>query len=341
MPELDFEKKHLTNVVRARSSIDKAFNKGIDDLSKELAQYDIRNPKSFDWSRHAKLEKRVNVILGELNSGCYKSVRDSMVLSWNLANQKNDFLTNQYLKNVAQTTGMKQQYFNQNTTALNSWINRTEDGVNLSERIWDTTQGMKEELFTHIGNGIATGKSAASISRDVRKVLKDPDKLFRRVNKDGKLVLSNPAKNFKPGTGKYRSSYKNALRLTATETNMAYRMSDYTRRGQLDFVVGFEVHLSGSHPRPDICDDLKGKYPKDFIYRGWHPWCLCFTTSILQSNAEYNREQAGGVSKKRESVTAEGSGYQKALKLVKKNGSFANYTNTPSFIKDNAEIFSN
>jgi hypothetical protein len=97
----------------------------------------------------------------------------------------------------------------------------------------------------------------------------------------------------------YRSSYRNALRLAATEINMAYRMSDYTRRQQLDFVMGIRIHLSKSHPKPDICDHLAGDYPKDFVFSGWHPWCLCFTTSILMSSKEYKKMQQSGESPKR------------------------------------------
>ena len=36
----------------------------------------------------------------------------------------------------------------------------------------------------------------------------------------------------------------------------------------------------------DICDELKGKYPKDFKFVGWHPHCRCYATSILKSDEE-------------------------------------------------------
>ncbi len=111
----------------------------------------------------------------------------------------------------------------------------------------------------------------------------------------GLLVLSQAAKNFHPGQGVYRSSYMNARRLAATETNMAYRAADYERWQQLDFVVGIEVHLSNNHtcrgykgktPWVDICDELRGKYPKGFKFTGWHPHCRCHATPILKSSAE-------------------------------------------------------
>ena len=88
---------------------------------------------------------------------------------------------------------------------------------------------------------------------------------------------------FHLGQGVYRSSYKNARRLAATETNIAYRTSDHECWRQLDFV--------------DICDRLsaeygstntsgKGCYPKDFKFTGWHPHCRCHAESILKTDEE-------------------------------------------------------
>ena len=105
---------------------------------------------------------------------------------------------------------------------------------------------------------------------------------------------------FHPGRGVYRSSYKNARRLAATETNIAYRTADHERWQQLDFVVGIRIVLSNNHtllgsdgkPHPftDICDDLAGSYPKDFKFTGWHPLCRCHAVPILKTTDEINRD---------------------------------------------------
>ncbi|MCD8297535.1 MAG: hypothetical protein LUC88_08175 [Prevotella sp.] len=96
----------------------------------------------------------------------------------------------------------------------------------------------------------------------------------------------------------------NARRLAATETNIAYRTSDYERWQQLDFVVGIHVILSNNHTIKnsmgklvrlyDICDDLsgrdekdtRGRYPKTFKFTGWHPFCRCHAVSILKTEKE-------------------------------------------------------
>jgi len=103
------------------------------------------------------------------------------------------------------------------------------------------------------------------------------------------LHLSRNAELFHPGRGVYRSSYKNAMRLTRTEINMAYRTADFERYQQLPFIKGIDVRLSNNHSVPDICDDLKGKYPKEFLFRGWHPQCRCHVVTILASKDELSK----------------------------------------------------
>ena len=107
---------------------------------------------------------------------------------------------------------------------------------------------------------------------------------------------------YHPGQGIYRSSAKNAQRLTRTEINMAYRESEYLRWQQLDFIVGIRVMLSNNHtiknskgepvPFVDICDTLAGDYPKTFKFVGWHPQCRCFAVPIMADYDEYNKNRA-------------------------------------------------
>lgn len=138
-----------------------------------------------------------------------------------------------------------------------------------------------------------------------RKVVNHPRKvafnniLAHRILdvESGVLHLSKRAKAYHPGQGVYRSSYKNARRLTATETNMAYRSADFEHRQALDFVVGIKIQLSNNHtlngePFVDICDHLAGNYPKDFKFVGWHPLCRCFVTNIYKTKDESNEDIA-------------------------------------------------
>ena len=181
-----------------------------------------------------------------------------------------------------------QPWFNKNERALGAFKKRVKDGMGLSTDVWNLGQ-FKGELELALEMGLGRGKSAAELSRDVRSYLKYPDKLFRRVRDEkGVLRLSKAAREFHPGRGVYRSSYKNALRVTATETNMAYRTADSKRWQQIPFVLGIKIQVSKTnHPVTDICDELAGDYPKDFVFTGWPPFYKCFATSILPAPEKF------------------------------------------------------
>ena len=186
------------------------------------------------------------------------------------------------------------RYFSNREDAREAFLARKQQGLSFSDRVWRYSDLYKHEIELGIDVGLRAGTSADELSRELRSYLKFPDKLFRRVRDErGALVLSKAAKAFHPGQGVYRSSYMNASRLAATETNIAYRTADYERIKDLDFVVGIEVHLSSNHTCKggegvfrDICDELQGKNPKDFKFMGWHPHCRCYTTTILKTPAE-------------------------------------------------------
>jgi len=182
--------------------------------------------------------------------------------------------------------------FSRNADALEAFLARKSgpNGLDLSQRVWNYHNQFHFEIENNLAMGIKEGRPAAQMASDQKQYLAEPDSLFRRIRDfEGNLVLSKVAMEYNSGQGVYRSSYKNALRLERTETNMAYRSADNDRYARSKLILGYEVKLSDRHPTFDICDHLKGKYPKDFKFIGWHPQCLCYTVSILPSTAEYDK----------------------------------------------------
>lgn len=183
---------------------------------------------------------------------------------------------------------------------------KRDGGLNLSDRVWNYTQQTKSEFELAVSQvleqGIGKGISAETLGRQVRQFLNNPDMMYRRYHMK-KLMSDGTKKNVvewrrrvvdeqgkvhfvkedlaKVGTGVYRSSRQNALRLTITETNMAYNFANCERWSSEPYVLGIRIRLSGNHPEEDICDELAGDYPKDFMWRGWHPRCRCSMSSIL------------------------------------------------------------
>ncbi len=226
------------------------------------------------------------------------AVVNAVKSSWTLANNKNNELCNLVFghKNKRLSKEQEQRYYSNNEQARQAFLERKVGGLDLSERVWRYKEQFQNEVEMALDLGIRSGRSAEAMSRDVRQYLKEPNKLFRRVRDEhGQLKLSQRAKAYRPGQGVYRSSYKNARRMTVTEGNIAYHTADHKRREALDFIVGIRIITSNNHtlngkPFVDICDDLKGDYPKDFKFTGWHPHCRCSTLSIMKTDEEMARD---------------------------------------------------
>jgi len=71
---------------------------------------------------------------------------------------------------------------------------------------------------------------------------------------------------------------------------MSYRTTDHNRQKDLDFIVGYRINLSTNPNHCPQCIALQGIYPKTFLFRGWHPQCRCYKTSILKTREEMDRD---------------------------------------------------
>jgi len=251
------------------------------------SKFDPRKPFSFDME--PRLRKEVSKVFATLSKDVFGVISKGITEEWMLAEQKNDDLVKSIFTK-SMPVELNRRFLGRNLEALRAFQNQKIDGLGLSEKIWNYTGDFKSEVELAIDTGLLEGRSATSLASDMKQFLKDPDKLFRRVrDARGILHLSKAAANYHPGQGKYRSSYKNALRLTRTVINDAYRESDHNRWQQLDFVVGIEVRRSNNpYPCP-TCDALKGRYPKEYKFRSVHPACRCYAVSILATKDEINR----------------------------------------------------
>lgn len=300
-PKNKYDREQMRRIDAIQRQIDAIY----DEAVKEAAALGVTinmpqdAEKMFSFDDYPMTKKRVKEMLDNLRSQLQAAIVNGVRSSWTLANNKNNELCNVVFgNNVGKLTEEQyRRYYSTNGAALDAFIKRKENGMNLSDRVWHYSDLFKREIEMGLDLGIRSGLDAPAMARDLKQYLRHPDKLFRRVRDEhGNLQLSKAAADFHPGRGVYRSSYLNARRLAATETNIAYRTADHERWKKMDFVVGIEIHLSNNHtckgrdgkPHPftDICDDLKGKYPKDFKFTGWHPHCRCFATSILKTDEE-------------------------------------------------------
>jgi len=134
------------------------------------------------------------------------------------------------------------------------------DGYTLSNRIWRTSVDTRRKLDALIAEALAEGTSAIDLSRELERFLQ-PGRLLRRTNKPYG-----------------RNASYDGMRLARTEIAAAHSRAGLMSANLNPFVTGAVWVLSGSHPKPDICDDYAahGPYPLDEAPEmPAHPNCLC------------------------------------------------------------------
>lgn len=258
---------------------------------------------NFTWQGNPAAEKQLDRLLAQLSSKATATIQSGIVASYGTgeARAKETIVGGYAPKLQSEASRIAEEATRvqrrQGMTA-HAFANQQKGGLTLSGRVWNLTGNAKQEIETMIQNGILEGKSPLEVSRDIRKYLNNPDALFRRVRnpQTGDLELSQAARVYHPGTGVYRSAYKNARRLAVTEMNAAYRRAQWESYQRNPLVVGYEIRLSANHtttikgrivPLEDICDRLAGRYPKTFLWTGWHPHCRCDMIPILITEADF------------------------------------------------------
>lgn len=272
----------------------------------------------FNFDNFPQLKARLNDIFNDYYQNsllCYKSgITDGVALAYNhdeMVIGGYSVLTDKAIR-VARDTAA--------ATFISNRL-KTKNGLNLAQIVWNYCQQTKSEfemaMSNTIANGIKKGSSAEEVGKSIRKYLNDPDMMYRRyhtikVQKNGKKkdvvtwrrrriidgkvrFIEEPLE--KVGMGVYRSARKNALRVARTEINSAYHKARNERWQNEPFVIGQYIHVSPQHNIDDICNDLEGRYPKDYVWISWHPQCICTSDPITIQGEEkkefYKRLMAG------------------------------------------------
>lgn len=272
----------------------------------------------FNFDNFPQLKARLNDIFNDYYQNsllCYKSgITDGVALAYNhdeMVIGGYSVLTDKAIR-VARDTAA--------ATFISNRL-KTKNGLNLAQIIWNYCQQTKSEfemaMSNTIADGIKKGSSAEEVGKSIRKYLNDTDMMYRRyhtikVQKNGKKkdvvtwrrrriidgkvrFVEEPLE--KVGMGVYRSARKNALRVARTEINAAYHKARNERWQNEPFVIGQYIHVSPQHNIDDICNDLEGRYPKDYVWISWHSQCICTSDPITIQGEEkkefYKRLMAG------------------------------------------------
>jgi len=341
----NYDQQHRMMVENYVRMVEAMFDKSTNDIAQLTAK--LKTDGIFAFKDYPQLYSEVQDILQKLAYSVSTCIGLADEKEWLAACKKNDAFIDAIFDTTKLSKERLEQLHDRNLDALKTFQKRKIDGMNLSQRVWKYVDQYKDQIEQGLDVGLGEGRSAAQLARDLKQNLREPDRLFRRVrNKRGNLVLSKNAKAYHPGRGVYRSSVKNAQRLTRSEINMAYRESDQLRWQSMDFIVGYEIHRSTHEPlcKCKLCERLVGTYPKWFKFKGWHPQCMCYVTPILGDDQTFNENELGDLK-----AALRGTPYQHKApknmindvpdefkKWVDENiENQEDWASTPYFIKDN------
>ena len=296
-----YEARHIRNVEAYKREVQKIFDEATKEALRMGIRFDADTGKPFSFDDYPATKRKFEALMAKMHQRLIAVVRNGVDAEYELAQDSAGAQIRSVFPALSAAQISEQLRRLANSNAKAAFEQRRNRGLGLSDKVWQYTGQYKQELEMALDIGIGEGKSAQALSREVRRYLKQPNMLFRKVrDKHGVLHLSKRAKAYHPGRGVYRSSAKNALRMVATETNIAYRSADYLNTKASPWIVGIRIVLSNNHtckdsqgvaqPFTDICDKLAGRYPKDFKFTGWHPNCRCHIEYIHKTDAEVERD---------------------------------------------------
>lgn len=160
--------------------------------------------------------------------------------------------------------------------ALDRMIARTSGAsyTPLSQRVYNSSTHVQGKIDSLVNSALARGLSAVEFAKEVRQYV-------------------NP---LTPGGLRY-----SAMRLSRTEiNNAAHAVAIDAQRGK-PWVQGMKWNLSGSHGRPDICDQYAhggvkgdGVYPVEQTPAKPHPHCFCWPTPEVDDEEDFLNNLVAG-----------------------------------------------
>jgi len=169
--------------------------------------------------------------------------------------------------NAAKETFLQSAWSRMNTNAVNAVMAWKPGGIAFSDRVWDITWQTQKRMMSIIQTGVMEGKSAATLSREIRQYLAQP------LTLRGKALAA-----LEPGAGVYKSAYKNAMRLARTELNRAFSEGTFRYAKQKAWIDGYVWRAGAVSPCPELClpnrDHFFDKDDPPGIPA--HPHCLCY-----------------------------------------------------------------
>jgi hypothetical protein len=267
--------KNIQNIVKAEDKLFSLYNRESKRIANMVMTGDVSFEDLSDITTNLNTvktridEKATGIITDAVN----RSAKNSMS---NVKAQINVFKN--ILPEEIVDAEIQPEVFNQVWFELVEIMEKSEDGIELSDRIWDINQTAMDQIRIYMMEAMVEGVSFAEIYQQIKSFLLLPD-VDMRTKKWREFFKEHP-----PGRGVYRSAFANIMRVLRTETNRAFRLGIVEYAKNRDWIYGIKFELSAAHSIYDICDEYAtqdidglgpGIYRPETVPTNPHAHCLC------------------------------------------------------------------
>ena len=192
----------------------------------------------FSFSDYPEMKRDLQLLQRQFVTEMQSLVYSGTSTEWKNSNTFQDLIARKVLRCYrAQVDSEKfKHYYRNNSEQLKAFQSRVDKGLNLSSKLWNQSGNYKDALEATISTAIEKGMSATTLSK----------KLSIYLN-DWPLLQADYQEKYGKATDIHDCEYR-SIRLARNEISMAYRSAEQARWQQFDFILGYKIKLSDSHP---------------------------------------------------------------------------------------------
>jgi hypothetical protein len=277
---LSARKKYTSLMLNQEPEVRKIFIKAGDQVSKEILS--LRNLGYGSILNDRYLEPLMKMLREtNISQSLREKMNQSIIKGVDAGTSYSFDITKLHISSAKiPVKPLERMIFRINKQAVDAMWARSENGLMLSDRIWQKGLKARHAMSEIIQDGIKNGEDPVKTAR-----------LLEQYVRRGKKTLSGDYPEMMERLGNRIPndlSYE-ALRLVRLETAAAFGEGTIAAARVSPSYRGMKWVLSGAHPKPDICDELAGA--DHGMGRGiWpvgeepnmpaHPNCLCVLIAV-------------------------------------------------------------
>ena len=146
----EYDKTHMRNMAAIGTRIDRIFKRAAEEAAKIGVSIKKTLPEDriFSFDDYPETRKQIERLMTALQESMETTIVSGVRSAWTLSNNKNNALVSRIFGDRAGDLSKEQyrRYFSTNGTALDAFLGRKEQGLNLSDRVWRYTNAFKHEI---------------------------------------------------------------------------------------------------------------------------------------------------------------------------------------------------